>query len=81
MEKPMTTSTQPPLSILLDRLFAEADASEHALRHEMESLSPEQRAADRADYRQLYARMKDQPLAVSRATIQPNSRAIVGTNK
>jgi predicted O-methyltransferase YrrM len=34
----------------------------------MESLSPEQRAADRADYRKLYARLKDHPLPVSRTT-------------
>lgn len=64
----MTTLTQPTLSVLLDRLFAESDASEDAFRHEMESLSPEQRAADRADYRQFYGRLKDQPLPVSRVT-------------
>jgi predicted O-methyltransferase YrrM len=64
----MTTLTQPTLSILLDRLFEEADALEDARRHERESPSPEQRAADRADYRQFYARLKDQPLPVSRVT-------------
>jgi len=64
----MTTLAEPTLSILLDRLFAEADAAEHARRHETESLSPEQRAADRADYRQFYGRLKDQPLPVSRTT-------------
>ena len=64
----MTTLAEPTFSILLDRLFAESDASEDALRHEMESLSPEQRAADRADYRKLYARLKDHPLPVSRTT-------------
>ncbi len=37
-------------------------------RREMESLSPEQRAADRADYLQFYGRLKDQPLPVSRTT-------------
>jgi predicted O-methyltransferase YrrM len=64
----MTTLTQPTLSTLLDRLFAESDALEDAFRREMESLSPEQRAADRADYRQFYGRLKDQPLPVSRTT-------------
>src|SRR5271170_1619385 len=34
----------------------------------MESLSPEQRAADRADYRQFYARLQDHPLPISRTT-------------
>jgi predicted O-methyltransferase YrrM len=32
----------------------------------MESLSPEQRTADQADYRQFYTRLKDHPLPVSR---------------
>jgi predicted O-methyltransferase YrrM len=64
----MTTLTQPTLSLLLDRLFAEADALENARRHERTSLPPEQRAADRDDYRQFYARMKDQPLPVSPTT-------------
>jgi predicted O-methyltransferase YrrM len=34
----------------------------------MESLPPEQRAASRADYREFYARLKDHPLPVSRAS-------------
>lgn len=66
-EKIMTTLTQPALSILLDRLFAEADVAER-VRDETENLSPPQRAADRADYRRYYGRLKDQPLPVSRAT-------------
>lgn len=64
----MTTLAEPTLSILLDRLFAEADAAEDARRHETDSLSPEQRATDRADYRQFYGRLRDQPLPVSRTT-------------
>lgn len=64
----MTTLTQPTLSLLLDRLFAEADAAEDVREPERAGLSPEQRVADRADYRQFYARMKDQPLPVSRET-------------
>ena len=64
----MSALTQPALAILLDRLFAESDASEDALRRKMEGLSPEQRTADRADYIQFYGRLKDQPLPVSRTT-------------
>ena len=64
----MTTLTEPTLAILLDRLFAELDALEAARRHETKRLSPEQRAADRADYLQFYGRLKDQPLPVSRTT-------------
>jgi predicted O-methyltransferase YrrM len=64
----MTTLTQPTVSVLLDRLFAEADALENSRRRERTTMSPEQRAADRADYRQFYARMKDQPLPVSPET-------------
>jgi hypothetical protein len=61
--KPMTTLTQPGLSSLIDRLFAEADAAEH-------SRWPAA-ADDRGDYRQYYGQLKDQPLPVSRATAKP----------
>jgi predicted O-methyltransferase YrrM len=64
----MTTLTQPTVSVLLDRLFAEADVLENSRRRERTTMSPEQRAVDRADYRQFYARMKDQPLPVSPET-------------
>ncbi len=64
----MTTLTQPTVSLLLDRLFAEADALENSRRDQGTTMSPEQRAADRADYRQFYGRMKDQPLPVSAET-------------
>jgi predicted O-methyltransferase YrrM len=47
--------------MLIDRLFAEADAAEKARR-------PATRASDRSDYRQYYGLLKDQPLPVSRAT-------------
>lgn len=57
----MSTLTQPVLSMLIDRLFAEADAAENARRHAA-------RAGDRGDYRQYYALLKEQPLPVSRAT-------------
>ena len=56
----MTTLIQPGLSSLIDRLFAEADAAEDARWPAA--------ADDRADYRQYYAQLKDQPLPVSRAT-------------
>ena len=56
----MTTLTQPRLSSLIDRLFVEADAAADARRPAA--------AHDRADYRQYYGHLKDQPLPVSRAT-------------
>ena len=64
----MTTLTQPAVSTLLDRLFAESDASEEAMQQEREDRTPEQQAADHADYRLYYARLKDHPLPVSRTT-------------
>jgi predicted O-methyltransferase YrrM len=57
----MSTLTQPALSMLIDRLFAEADAAEN-------ERWPVTRASDRDDYRQYYGLLKDQPLPVSRAT-------------
>jgi predicted O-methyltransferase YrrM len=57
----MTTLTQPTLTLLLDRLFTEADAAENAR-------WPSMRGSDRSDYRKYYALLKDQPLPVSRAT-------------
>jgi predicted O-methyltransferase YrrM len=57
----MPTLTQPALSMLIDRLFAEADAAENERR-------PATRADDREDYRQYYGLLKDQPLPVSRTT-------------
>jgi predicted O-methyltransferase YrrM len=57
----MSTLTQPPLSTLIDRLFAEAEVAENAR-------WPAMRAGDRGDYRQYYGLLKDQPLPVSRTT-------------
>jgi predicted O-methyltransferase YrrM len=57
----MPTLTQPALSMLIDRLFAEADAAEN-------ERGPATRAGDREDYRQYYGLLKDQPLPVSRTT-------------
>ena len=53
----MPTLTQPALSMLIDRLFAEADAAEN-------ERWPATRAGDREDYRQYYGLLKDQPLPV-----------------
>jgi predicted O-methyltransferase YrrM len=57
----MSTLTQPPLSTLIDRLFAEAEVAENAR-------WPAMRTGDRGDYRRYYGLLKDQPLAVSRTT-------------
>ena len=67
----MTTLTSPPLSTLLERLFADAEASEADLRQQIGNLSPEERAArmrSMTDYRSYYTRAKDIYLAVSRET-------------
>jgi predicted O-methyltransferase YrrM len=67
----MTTLTNPPLAPLLERLFADAEASQASLRQLTENLSPEERAArmrNMTDYRDFYTRVKDVYLAVSRET-------------
>ena len=67
----MTTLTTDPLAAVLNGLFAEADASMPAMRQRMAAMPPQElksRMADKTEYRQLYARMKDFPLAVSRET-------------
>jgi predicted O-methyltransferase YrrM len=60
-ENPMSTLTEPALSSLIDRLFAEADAAQKAR-------FPAMGGIDRSDYRKYYTRLKDQPLPVSRDT-------------
>jgi predicted O-methyltransferase YrrM len=67
----MSTLTQPPVSDLLTRLFAEAEASQVAYRAQMAQYTPEERKAQLASasgYREYYARAKDAYLAVSRET-------------
>ncbi len=67
----MTTLTNAPLAPLLDRLFAEADASTALLRQEMAQTSTEDRQkmmTSTTEYRAFYERAKDYPLAVSRET-------------
>ncbi len=57
----MSTLTEPALSSLIDRLFAEADAAQKAR-------FPAMGEIDRSDYRKYYTLLKDQPLPVSRDT-------------
>jgi predicted O-methyltransferase YrrM len=67
----MDTLTTAPLSPLLDRLFAEDEASREGLHASMAQIPAEQRSAmmsSKTEYRALYTRMKHAPLAVSRAT-------------
>ena len=67
----MTTLTTPPLAPLLERLFADADASDEILQQLAGNLSPEERVArmrTMTDYRSFYTRVKDVYLAVSRET-------------
>jgi predicted O-methyltransferase YrrM len=63
----MTTLTTPPLSTLLPRLLADAEATSR----QIPQLSPEERSqlmTSTTEYRALYSRMKDFHLAVSRET-------------
>lgn len=67
----MTTLTTTPVSPLLDRLFAEAEASSAMLEPTWAQIPAEQRTAlmsSKDNYRALYTEMKDVPLAVSRET-------------
>ncbi|MBR0910658.1 O-methyltransferase [Bradyrhizobium japonicum] len=67
----MTTPTITTLAPLLDRLFDEADAARGATRAAVADLSATDRARmmrSKTDYRDLYGRLKDVPLAVSRET-------------
>ncbi|SDI99489.1 Predicted O-methyltransferase YrrM [Pseudomonas delhiensis] len=67
----MTTLTTTPVAPLLERLFAEADASEPARSPAITGLSGEELSrlmGSKTEYRDLYGRLKDLPLAVSRAT-------------
>ena len=67
----MTTPTITTLAPLLDRLFDEADAANGATRAAVADLSDAERARlmrSKTDYRDLYGRLKDAPLAVSRET-------------
>ena len=67
----MTTLTTSPLAPLLDRLFDEADAASAETEAAVADLSDEARARlirSKTDYRDLYGRLKNAPLAISRET-------------
>jgi len=67
----MTTPTITTLVPLLDRLFDEAEAAWDATHAAVADLSDADRARmmrSKTDYRDLYGRLKDVPLAVSRET-------------
>ncbi|MGY4236337.1 putative O-methyltransferase YrrM [Bradyrhizobium sp. USDA 4449] len=69
----MATPTITSLAPLLDRLFSQAEAAEGAAQAAFADLSDVDRARmmrSKTDYRDLYARLKDAPLAVSRETAQ-----------
>ncbi|MBR0893959.1 class I SAM-dependent methyltransferase [Bradyrhizobium tropiciagri] len=67
----MTTLVSPELAGLLDRLFAQASAAAEATQLAVADLSDEERARlmrSKTDYRALYGRLNNVPLAVSRET-------------
>jgi predicted O-methyltransferase YrrM len=67
----MTTLTTDPCAGVLERLFAEAEASDARLDEWTGALSPIEHAelmAGGGDFRQFYGRLKDFHLAVSRST-------------
>ena len=67
----MTTLTTSPLAPLLNRLFDEADAASAEIEAAVADLSDEARARlmrSKTDYRDLYGRLKNAPLAISRET-------------
>ncbi|MDA9509451.1 methyltransferase [Bradyrhizobium sp. CCBAU 11386] len=67
----MTTPTITSLAPLLDRLFLEAEATRGAMLAAVADLSDADRARmmrSKTDYADLYGRLKDVPLAVSRET-------------
>src|SRR5271163_3710782 len=67
----MTTLTTTPLAPLLERLFEEADASQAELETAAADLSDDEQARmlrSKTDYGDLYRRLKNLPLAVSRET-------------
>jgi predicted O-methyltransferase YrrM len=67
----MTTLTTTPLAPLLDRLFAEAEEAAAETEAAMADLSNDEQARlmrSRTDYPDLYARLKNAPLSVSRET-------------
>jgi predicted O-methyltransferase YrrM len=71
MESLMTTLTTAPIAPLLDRLFVEADGARPLTHPALAAMSPEERnrlMQSRTEYLELYSRLKDLPLPVSRET-------------
>jgi predicted O-methyltransferase YrrM len=67
----MTTLTTAPLAPLLHRLFEEADAASPMTNPAFANVPADERARlmrSKTEYRDLYARLKDYPLPVSRET-------------
>jgi predicted O-methyltransferase YrrM len=67
----MTILTADPLAALLDRLFADAEASESDIDAAFADLSDDEKGrlmGSKTEYGELYGRMKNLPLAVSRET-------------
>ena len=67
----MTTLSTAPIRPLLDRLFAEAEAARVATSAAFAHVSPEEQSRlmqSKTEYRDLYSRLKDVPLAVSPET-------------
>jgi predicted O-methyltransferase YrrM len=64
----MSTLTTAPLGPLLDRLFAEAEAGENPAMAALSEAERERLMRSKTEYRDLYGRLKDVGLAVSRET-------------
>lgn len=67
----MTTPTMTSLAPLLDRLFDQDESARDAMRATFANVTEADRVRmmqSKTDYRDLYARLKDAPLAVSRET-------------
>ncbi|WP_114240355.1 O-methyltransferase [Dyella sp. C9] len=67
----MTTLTTAPVAPMLERLFADADATSLASVPDLAALSSEERGKlmrSKTAYRDFYSRLKDLPLAVSKET-------------
>ena len=67
----MNTLLNPPLSKVVEKLFAEVESADQKIRQQFASIAPEERTAllrDMEDYKTFYTQMKDVPLAVSRET-------------
>lgn len=69
--KLMTTLTEAPIAPLLERLYVEADAARPLTHPAVAAVSPEERnrlMRSRTEYLDMYSRLKDLPLPVSRET-------------